>query len=421
MKYIEQDSNDALNLIKSSRNCFLTGPPGSGKSHIIREYIRYCKLEHINIGITASTGIAAKIIDGYTIHSWSGIEIVEMKDLFEDVLKRVLNKPNIVKRWRLVNVLIIDEISLVDCKLFDFLNRIGMHIRNNSKPFGGIKLLIVGDFYQLPPVCGDFCFNSNDWNNIFEYNIYLTSNYRSEDIRLTKILKTIRKAKPLKKNMIKALESRIIDTNIDGTINWVYPVLAPLRETARSINEKKLNENINKEYIYNAMFSTQCSNASIKKMVLNMSPLEEKLILKKGCSVVNVVNDNTRGLMNGMVGTIENFINDKPVVNFEGKIYIMDYHVWTKTTDNNDTVFMKQIPLLVAYALTIHRCQGMTLNQASIILDRNIFECGQAYVALSRLKSLDNMYITGNDMTINPNVFMVNQQVKDYYKNQKII
>jgi ATP-dependent DNA helicase PIF1 len=410
MKYIEQDSETALNLIKKSNNCFLTGPPGSGKSHIIREYIKYCKSEYINVGITASTGIAAKIIEGYTIHSWSGIEIVDMKDTYDDVLKRVINKPNIVKRWRIVNVLIIDEISLLDCKVFDFLNRIGKHIRNNTKPFGGIKLLIVGDFYQLPPVCGDFCFNSNDWNNIFEYSINLTSSYRSNDIKLTKILRTIRKAKPLKKNMIKALESRILDTQEDGTINWVYPVLVPLRETARNINQNKLNENTNKEYIYNAMFSTQCNNSVIKKMVLNMSPME-------GCSVVNIVNDNIRGLMNGMVGSIVDFVNDKPVVNFEGKVYIMDYHVWTKTTDNNEMVFMKQIPLLIAYALTIHRCQGMTLNQASIILDKNIFECGQAYVALSRLKSLDNMYLTGNDMTINPNVFMVNQKVKDYYIN----
>ncbi len=417
MKYIETDGDEALNIIKKSKNCFLTGPPGSGKSYIIREYVKYCKYEYFNIGITASTGIAAKIIDGNTIHSWSGIEIVETIDTYEDVLKRVICKPNIVKRWRSVNVLIIDEISLLDCKVFDFLNRIGMHIRNNSRPFGGIKLLIVGDFYQLPPVCGTFCFNSADWENIFEYGINLTSIYRSEDIRLTKILKTIRKAHPLKTNMIKALESRIIDTQENGEINWVYPVLVPLRELARNINEKKLNENPNKEYVYTAMFSTHCSNPNIKKMVLNMSPMEEKLILKKGCSVVNIINDNDRGLMNGMVGTVVNFINDKPVVDFEGNQYIMDYNIWTKPSENNidGLYFMKQIPLLVAYSLTIHRCQGMTLNQASIMLDRNIFECGQAYVALSRLKSLKSMYITCNDLSMN--VFMVNQKVKDYYMN----
>ncbi len=410
MKYIECGNNIAFDYILKY-NIFLTGPPGSGKSYITKEYIDYCKNNKIPVAITASTGIAAKQINGSTIHSWSGIEIVNNNDEYDKILQRVIKKPNVVRRWKRVKVLIIDEISLLDCKIFDFLNKIGQYIRNNNMYFGGIQLLIVGDFYQLPPINGTFCFMSDEWDNIFDYGINLNTIFRSNDIRLNKILKTIRKAKPLKKNMIKLLESK-------KSNNPVYPILTPLREDARYYNEQKLNENKNKEHIHKAIFSENCiSNEIIKKTILNISPLEEILVLKKDCTVVCIVNDAEKGLVNGMVGTVVDFIDDIPIVCFDGVNHIIMPHTWTKEADgdNKQLYHMTQIPLLLAYALTIHRCQGMTLNQASIVLNEKIFEAGQAYVALSRLKSINNLTL----LDFKPDVFRVNKMVKQYYTNFK--
>lgn len=408
MKYIETDSEQAFEYIKT-HNVFLTGPPGCGKSYLTKQYIEYCINNKITVAVTASTGIAAKLIGGNTIHSWSGIQIVEPTDSFDKILARVLAKPKIVRRWKRAQALIIDEISLLDKLVLEYLDKIAKNIRTNNNYFGGIKLLLVGDFFQLPPINGEFCFTSEIWENMFDYGINLNKIYRSDDIRLNKILRTIRKAKPLKKNMIKALEARISDKEI-------YPILTPLRNNARYYNENKMKENPNPEYVYNAKFSENCNNEMMKKAVLNMSPLEEKLVLKKDCTVVCLINDNLKGLVNGMVGVVIGFINESPIVNFEGTNHIMEPYNWSKV-ENEQKIEMTQIPLLLAYALTIHRCQGMTLNQASILLNRNVFECGQAYVALSRLKSLDNLYL----LKFNPNVFKVNEMVKEYYRKSFIV
>ena len=185
-------------------------------------------------------------------------------------------------------------------KTFDILNRIGKEIRKNDKPFGGIRLLIVGDFYQLPPVVGKYCFKHDEWEDIFEYGINLTENYRSNDKKLNKILKKIRKGKKLSENMIKVLENRICDDEH-------YPLLVPLRGMARKINERKMIDNPNKEYKFTATYTFNKEKPFLKDIIDKQSPLEEELILKVGCPVINLVNDHKRKLMNGMVGIIEDF------------------------------------------------------------------------------------------------------------------
>ena len=416
-KYITMDiPSDIIKKI-ILKNIFLTGPPGSGKTWITQQYIEYCyKTYNINqIGITASTGIASKLlninknVNHMTIHSWSGIDIVESSDTFEKILKRVMGKPYHVKRWRNAKILIIDEISLLDNKIFEFLDKIGKYIRNSLKPFGGIRLLVVGDFYQLPPVNGTFAFISenNIWENTFDFFINLKTSYRSSDNNLNKILKTIRKGNKLLPNMIKALKKRN-SKKVLATVR--YPILVPLRDMARNINNKKMSENDSKEYKFIATYN----NDLLKKIICSNSPLEDELILKVGCPVIYLINDYSKGLVNGMVGTVVDFINNKPIVKFDNIEHIVERHKWDKK-DNTKIYTMDQFPLLLAYAITIHRSQGQTLSQASIVLDSRIWEKSQSYVALSRLKSLDGL----NLLEFDPNVFNIkrhnDQIVKDYY------
>ena len=423
----EQDK--VINIIKKY-NVFLTGLPGSGKTHLTRTYIKYCYDNHLIVGITASTGIASKLLENdmystSTIHSWSGIDIIEKEDSYEKILNRVLQKKFIVNRWRKTNVLIIDEISLIDNKIFSFLDKIAKHIRGNKNPFGGIRLLIVGDFYQLPPVNGNFCFTSDIWDTTFDYNINLKTSYRSNDTNMNKILNTIRRGKLLKPNMIQKLKNRNIsleetsleETSLEEKSTHCYPIMVPLRDMARNINNNMMKENTNIIFKSNAVYN----NDSNIKNIMKLSPLEDELILKVGCPVIFLVNCHNKGLMNGMVGTVVDFKDGKPVVMFPDltNIYIIEKHIWEKV-ENNKVMRMEQFPLLLSYAITIHRAQGQTLSQASIILNKNVWERSQAYVALSRLQSLKGLNLLDFDINIfnkfNTNDMMVSSFYKKFNK-----
>ncbi len=405
MKYINLTSDEAFNLITNKMcNIFLTGAPGSGKSWLTKNFINHYKKKLFNIAITASTGISSKIIDGTTLHSWSGIGIINEDNNFEDIYEKVKKNPKKVREWKKTDILIIDEISLIDVKTLDYLNKIGKIIRSNDSPFGGIKLLVVGDFYQLPPVNGKYCFKYDQWEDLFDYGINLTENYRSQDNKLNKILKRIRKGKELSENMITVLEKRVKEEEH-------YPLLVPLRSMARKINENKMNENDNIEHTFKAKYFFNKEKEYLKDLINKNSPLEEELILKKGCPVINLVNDHKRRLMNGMVGIIVDFTYGLPVVKFEGNNYIMEEHLWEKKI-GNETVRMEQLPLLLAYSITIHRSQGQTLSTASIVLDHNIWEKGQGYVALSRLQSLKGLYLK----KFSPDIFVCDKSVRKYYR-----
>jgi ATP-dependent exoDNAse (exonuclease V) alpha subunit len=411
MKYIKGDNNIMTTI--TCNNVFLTGYPGSGKSYLTKQYIKMCKINSQKIGITASTGIAAKILGGTTIHSWSGIDIINESDTYEVVLKRVTSKPYCMKRWKSTDVLIIDEISLLDSKCFMYLDMIGKNIRSSDEPFGGIRLLVVGDFFQLPPINGMNCYESEIWEDTFAYGIHLTTNFRSNDTKLNKILKCIRKGQILKPNMILALKKR---NKKKVLLVERFPILVPLRSMARSINNKKLNENNNTTYRFNASYSKK----EYKDTIIKLSPLEDELILKIGCPVIYLINNHNLGLVNGMVGTVVDIVDMKPVVQFNNIKIIVDKHKWeynmNQDSNNKANYMMEQFPLLLGYSITIHRSQGQTLSQASIVMDRRMWEKSQIYVALSRLESLDKL----NLITFDPDVFnivgMNDIKVKKYYK-----
>ncbi len=417
MKYIYSDSEEALEYLVKY-NIFLTGPPGSGKSYLVNKFIDWATSKNLKIAITASTGIAAKIINGTTLHSWSGIGLGQ--DTKEKILEDIKSKPYKRKNWKKTDILIIDEISMISGELWITLDWIGQQIRKNEQPFGGIKIVAVGDFYQLPPVKGKLLIDESiGFEKYFDYAICLNQMYRSNDLKLNQILTRVRDGVKLSKEQNEILTSKVDKSNIK------YPILVSLRDTAREMNNQKLNEIKSVEYKYQCDAYCVDKNTTnklegpeyvnFKKLALSECAMEKELVLKVGVPVIYLVNDPITGLVNGSVGFVEDFKNGNPIVKFDAIKTEITKYKYIKELANDIKVVVEQYPLLLAYALTIHRAQGQTLSQGSILLDQTVWEDGQAYVALSRLQSLNNLTLLKYD----PKVFKVNVKVKEFYDKFK--
>lgn len=411
MKYINLNSDSALDYLKKY-NVFLTGPPGSGKSYLLNQYIEWARQNNVKLGITASTGIAAKIINGSTLHSWSGIGLGQESK--EKLLEEVESKKHKKKNWKKTQVLIIDEISMISGELWSTLDWIGRGIRKIDKPFGGLQIIAVGDFYQLPPVKGKMLIEPDiKFESYFDYGINLTQVYRSSDQKLNQILESVRSG-----TILNPEQTEILKSKVSSEIK--YPILVSLRDSARDMNITKLNEltGIGEKYIadiycIDTKTCLKINNAScenLKKIAFADCAMERELVLKIGAPVLYLVNDPNTGLVNGSVGTVQEFRNKNPVVKFDFTTIEITKHAYKKEF-NDVTVVVEQYPLLLSYAVTIHRAQGQTLSQGTILLDKTVWEDGQAYVALSRLRSLDKL----NLIKFNPKVFKVSSKVKDYY------
>jgi ATP-dependent exoDNAse (exonuclease V) alpha subunit len=408
--YINLESDIAFEVIKDNlfkKNIFITGQPGSGKTYLTNKIINFINIIDIyNVGITASTGIASKLINGKTIHSWSGLNYFKEELDIDYYIKQIENNKYVMNRIKKTNILIIDEVSLLSAKFIEILDLLLKYVKKSEQYFGNIKVIMVGDFYQLPPVQGKMAFESEIWNKIFDIQINLTSNYRTKDNKLINILSKIRQNLPLDNNDNELLKSKV-STNI------VYPTLVSLRVQADKINKKEMDKLDTKTMEYSAIYNKE----EYKKDILKYSPLEDKLTLKIGVPVIYLINNNSCKIYNGSVGTVVDFVNGNPKVKFNQTIIEIEKYTFRDTQSviiNNQKVDleMTQYPLLLAFAITIHRSQGQTLSQASVILDKSIFENGQAYVALSRLQTIDNLTL----IKYNPLAFKTSNKVKDYYK-----
>jgi ATP-dependent exoDNAse (exonuclease V) alpha subunit len=409
--YINLESDIAFEVIKDNlfkKNIFITGQPGSGKTYLTNKIINFINImDSYNVGITASTGIASKLINGKTIHSWSGLNYFKEDLDIDYYIKQIESNKYVMNRIKKTNILIIDEVSLLSAKFIEILDLLLKYVKKSEQYFGNIKVIMVGDFYQLPPVQGKMAFESEIWDKIFDIQINLTSNYRTKDNKLINILSKIRQNLPLDNNDNELLKSKV-STNI------VYPTLVSLRVQADKINKKEIDKLDTKTMEYSAVYNKE----EYKKEILKYSPLEDKLILKIGVPVIYLINNSSYKIYNGSVGIVVDFVNGNPKVKFNQTIIEIEKHTFKDTQSviiNNQKVVleMTQYPLLLAFAITIHRSQGQTLSQASIILDKSIFENGQAYVALSRLQSIDNLTL----IKYNPLAFKASNKVKDYYHN----
>ena len=393
----------ALKLLKAGENVFLTGSAGAGKTYTLNQYINYLKARKVTVTITASTGIAATHMNGMTIHTWAGIGIKDA--ISEDELKRMKERKYLKEHLENAQVLIIDEISMLHAKQLNLVNKVLKYFKESEEPFGGIQVIAAGDFFQLPPVGkkeernrDKFCFMSDAWVEAKFRVCYLTEQHRQGNDYLNDILNAIR-AQNISPEHIQALKQ-----TRDQGIGDIFTRLYTHNMDVDSINFKHLNE-IDQE---SRQFDAQCDgNDKLIETLKSSVRAPENLTLKKHAKVMFVKNNFDLGYINGSLGEVIAFEEDDeygvlPKVKLtDGTTLTVEPETWSVDNDEGKTIAsFQQIPLRLAWAITIHKSQGMTLETAEINL-ANTFEKGQGYVALSRLKTLNGLKLLGlNDQAL---------------------
>jgi len=392
------NQSTALDILKTGRNVYLTGAAGSGKTHVINEYIQYLRERGIGVGVTASTGIAATHIGGVTIHSWSGIGIKE--DLSEWDIEALTQKEYLWKRFDKTKVLIIDEVSMLNPQMFDNIDRICRSMKQNEDPFGGLQIILSGDFFQLPPIVRggnsiQFITSSQVWNNMDIRVCYLDEQFRQKDNTLERILNEIRSGSVSEES--RCLLEDCSENKLED--DFVPTRLYTHNKDVDVLNDKELSKLPGNSKVFE-MKSKGKRNLieSLKRSLL----ASESLKLKKAAVVMFIKNNFEGGYVNGTLGIIEDFDNGYPVVRtFAGDQINVSHAEWTIEEDGKVLAQVEQLPLRLAWAITIHKSQGMSMDAAEIDLSQS-FVPGQGYVALSRLRSMKGLILNGiNEMALN--------------------
>ena len=379
---------DALNILKGEANVFLTGQPGTGKTYLINQYIEWLIDNGRVPNVTASTGIAAIHVGGATLHSWAGVR--DDNNLTAENVTDILENPWARERICKTEILIIDEISMVSANLLNAASLIASKAKGNDKPFGGIKIVVVGDFFQLPPVKGEFAFTAESWKQADFEVCYLTDQYRQADKVFNDILTGIRKGE-LNDEQKQILRDRVVDD-----VSGVEAVrLDTHNAKVDKINDMKLDRLPGKPNLYEmTVDGNEKAIIALKKNCL--SP--ERLFLKVGAPVLFTKNDKDKQWVNGSQGKVTEVMEHGIKVLTDGDEVIVGIEEWERSEgygrNKKSIAKVRQLPVKLGYAITIHKSQGMTLD-AAIIDVSNVFACGHAYVALSRVKSLDNVYFQG--------------------------
>ena len=435
-KLVTMKQKEALKVLKMGNNAFLTGPAGSGKTYVLNEYITFLKEHGVGVAVTASTGIAATHLKGVTIHSWSGIGI---KDHLTDYdLDNLEQKAYLWKRFENTKVLIIDEISILSSKTLDCVDKVCKTFKRNELPFGGMQVIFSGDFFQLPPIekkrvqeeniiyydgedvsTTPFAFKSKSWKDSDLKICYLSEQFRQNDETLMEILAEIRSGIFSDKHK-KTLESRIVE-NHDETITKLYTH----NLNVDAFNLKKL-EALDTEFKKYEMKNK--GKEVLVEALKRGSLVSQDLTIKKGALVMFVKNNPLIGYVNGTVGEVIDFEDGFPVVETkEGQCLVATPQTWSIEDGSKVLAEITQVPLKLAWAVTIHKSQGMTLDKAVIDLSKS-FVAGQGYVALSRVKTLEGLFLLGFNHTalqVHNEVINLDKELKDIsnilYKEMKDI
>ena len=471
---LNEKQREAFNLFKSGTSFFLSGPAGVGKSYLIQKMKNWADKNERNMQVTAMTGAASLLIGGKTLHSWGGIGL---GDANPEILVQKIKKSFPAKmRWKRIETLVIDEVSMLTPDLFEKLDYIAREIRRNNLYFGGIQLILSGDFYQLPPISKDeynqgdkqnkrlFCFESQLWYKIITKTIQLDDIIRQSDPVFQKILNEIRIGK-CSDESIDILKKRM---------NLVCPKdlgIEPTKLFTRKfdvdmINNKKLKSLKNNIVVYNAVteivynednctldqspesetkkdesFDPDLDPSESEKIASQIKVIptikfkkneieklvnlldkdasyEPELSLSTGAQVMLIINkDFKASLVNGSRGVVIGFSpNDLPIVRFRnGLEKIIEPHTWS-IQEKKGIIQRSQIPLKLAWGVTIHKIQGASLDMVEIDIGSNIFEFGQSYVGLSRVRTLDGLYIRD----FNPKKIKAHPKVIEFYENQSL-
>jgi len=370
----------------------LTGPAGAGKTYVLNQFIRQAKAAGKHVSVTATTGLAATHLGGNTIHAWSGIGVADaLQEDFEDYLLK--SRRDIIE---VTDVLIIDEISMLHDYRLDMVDTVARTVRDDDRPFGGIQVVLCGDFFQLPPVNrddsrqGSFVVNSRAWTDLDMVTCYLDEQHRQDDDTFLDILNALR-AGDIRRGHAETLLGRVGAHLQDED---VVTELHTVNIDVDRINQTKLQEIAGETHYYD-MTTTGSENyvATLKRSCL----APERLALKQGSLVMAIKNSQDKKYVNGSLGIVKNFdkATDYPVVEFRnGKTVLMQPDSWELRDGNKKRAGLSQIPLRLAWAITVHKSQGMTLDAARIDL-RKAFVEGMGYVALSRVKRLDALSLLG--------------------------
>jgi ATP-dependent DNA helicase PIF1 len=409
---LTDEQRKAFDLIEQGKSIFLTGPGGTGKSFLLKTIYEDIPIRTgKHVAVTAMTGCAALLLGKHakTLHSWAGIGLGQESAAVLAVKIRKILK--LITRWIGTDILIIDEVSMMTPELLEKLDAIARILRNNDTPMGGLQIVFVGDFFQLPPVVkeGDvtFAFESPLWTTIVQGIVCLTKIIRQDDPVFHKILDEARVGK-ISKESLAVLEEKQKDKS------WQQMKIRPSllysrRAIVDMVNDKNLKalegnpQSFKVETVFEPVTATKGltkHSPEVKRIVEKMDkdgPYMPELILKEGAQVMLLYNLNPEvGLVNGARGVVTGFggssDNPIPLVQFRsgdsqpiGKVSWMSNEI--------EGVGRKQIPLKLAYAITVHKAQGATLDCALIDIGTSTFECGQAYVALSRVKNLESLYV----------------------------
>jgi len=407
--------NQAFQILQMGHNAFLTGQAGSGKTYTLNKFIEWAREHRIGIAVTASTGIAATHINGTTIHSWSGIGIKE--EITEKDLEKLAKKKELQKRFKSTKILIIDEVSMLSATFFDNLDLVCKYMNENSLAFGGIQIILCGDLFQLPPINKypkqlKMVVHSKAWSTMKPVICYLKEQHRQKTgDNLSLILNNIRAGEPASADL-ETLNSRISQQKTEG-ITQLFSHNADV-DLINQIELAKLNT---KEKVF---YTEKAGKRALVEGLLKSCLAPEELKLKIGAQVMFIKNDQSGRYANGTRGKVINFKKESgwPIIEtLDGRLVIAEPDSWSiKDEKGQDLASITQVPLRLAWAITIHKSQGMTLDSAFINLEK-VFEYGMGYVALSRVKTLAGLHLEGfNQMSlkINPAIIKINDQLSKH-------
>jgi len=411
MESCTEEQKACIEAVLKGESVFITGPGGTGKSYIIDILYKEFKKVGKTIAITAMTGCAGLLIGAHakTLHSWAGIGLG--REPLSHIVSAIHKNGRKKNNWKKADCVVIDEVSMMTPAILELLNEVGKSVRKcYNKPFGGLQVVFVGDFYQLPPVCrgGEkmtFAFESPVWKAVVEKTYALTVIQRQRDPIFQRVLDEARKGELSDESYQILLERKAAKWK--G--NAIRPTMLFTRnDDINTINQSYLDRLPGEVKVFEATTEAppRTSPDDVGYQVQRLdkdAPYEPTLRLKVGAQVMLLAQQYEErdkqmapiyGLVNGSRGVVVDFTPcNNPVVKFlNGKTHIIKEHTWV-SDDTDNAVKRKQIPLRLAYALTIHKAQGASLDSALIDVGSATFEYGQAYVALSRVRSLDALYI----------------------------